>query len=388
MRLSAPLASPPVYHVTLSPALSPTCRYDASKSLSENVLLTDPILTRFDCLCVLRDEVDPVADERLANFVMNSHVRSHPLASAERARKDEAFMEAKRVAIEAGMEEKEAEAAAKAAATGSEADGEESEIATGTRADEGVGAGAASAGAGATSTGAGAGAGSGVGTGGSTLKPIEQSLLRKYILYARERVKPDLGGIDSEKVARLYSELRREAEVSSGVPIAVRHIESILRMAEAAAKMRHSSHVSDTDLNLAIRTQLTSFISAQKIGTQRSLTTQFERYLNTKGDYNTVLLVKLRELANDRAHRGLAVQVKKGELLVSASLSSRQRVLRRTHLTTSRVSHAFPPHPRRTPRAATISRTSATFSRRRPSPARALRTTRRQASSRVSATCN
>lgn len=54
-------------------------RYDASKTFAENVQLTDPILTRFDVLCVLRDEVDAVADERLATFVVQSHVRSHPV---------------------------------------------------------------------------------------------------------------------------------------------------------------------------------------------------------------------------------------------------------------------------------------------------------------------
>jgi DNA replication licensing factor MCM2 len=53
-------------------------RYDSSKTFSENVQLTDPILTRFDVLCVLRDEVDPVLDGKLAEFVVRSHVRSHP----------------------------------------------------------------------------------------------------------------------------------------------------------------------------------------------------------------------------------------------------------------------------------------------------------------------
>lgn len=31
-------------------------RYDASLTLAENVELTDPILQRFDCLCVLQGE--------------------------------------------------------------------------------------------------------------------------------------------------------------------------------------------------------------------------------------------------------------------------------------------------------------------------------------------
>ena len=44
-------------------------RYDSSKTFSDNVELTDPILSRFDILLVVKDVVDPVLDERLAQFV-------------------------------------------------------------------------------------------------------------------------------------------------------------------------------------------------------------------------------------------------------------------------------------------------------------------------------
>jgi DNA replication licensing factor MCM2 len=53
-------------------------RYDPSYTFSENVELTDPILSRFDVLCVLQDLVDPVIDEQLAMFVVGSHIKSHP----------------------------------------------------------------------------------------------------------------------------------------------------------------------------------------------------------------------------------------------------------------------------------------------------------------------
>ncbi len=53
-------------------------RYDQSFNFSENVELTDPIIQRFDILCVLQDVVDPIADEKLARFVVASHMRSHP----------------------------------------------------------------------------------------------------------------------------------------------------------------------------------------------------------------------------------------------------------------------------------------------------------------------
>ncbi|KAF0700905.1 Aste57867_8591 [Aphanomyces stellatus] len=51
-------------------------RYNATRTFAENVELTDPILQRFDILCVLQDKVDPVQDEQLADFVISSHINS------------------------------------------------------------------------------------------------------------------------------------------------------------------------------------------------------------------------------------------------------------------------------------------------------------------------
>ena len=49
-------------------------------TFSDNVDLTEPILSRFDILCVVRDTVDAVGDEHLARFVVGSHMRNHPLS--------------------------------------------------------------------------------------------------------------------------------------------------------------------------------------------------------------------------------------------------------------------------------------------------------------------
>merc|ERR1711865_581069 len=57
-------------------------KYDSSRTFSQNVNLTDPILSRFDVLCVLRDESNTVHDECLADHVVCSHIRSHPNANA------------------------------------------------------------------------------------------------------------------------------------------------------------------------------------------------------------------------------------------------------------------------------------------------------------------
>ena len=51
----------------------------------------------------------------------------------------------------------------------------------------------------------------------------------------------------------MYAELRRESAISHGMPIAVRHLESMIRMAEAHAAMHLREYVNDDDIDMAIR---------------------------------------------------------------------------------------------------------------------------------------
>jgi len=43
-------------------------------SFKENVELSDPILSRFDILCVLKDDVDVCGDRKLSTFILDSHI--------------------------------------------------------------------------------------------------------------------------------------------------------------------------------------------------------------------------------------------------------------------------------------------------------------------------
>ena len=208
-------------------------RYDSSCTLSENVELTDPILQRFDCLCVMQDVVDPVEDERLALFVTGSHMRSRPTRDLGRD----------------------------SLTAGHKAENSEWEK-----------------------------------------DRIPQALLKKYIQYARATCRPVLrGNIDQEKIASLYSALRRESTNSGGVPIAVRHIESMMRMAEAHAKMHLREHVREDDVDASIQMMLTSFISAQKFSVRRSLKRGFAKYLRSGKDKNHLLLHILQEMMRNEA---------------------------------------------------------------------------------------
>lgn len=46
------------------------------------------------------------------------------------------------------------------------------------------------------------------------IEKIPQQLLKKYLIFARNRVHPKLHQMDQDKIAKMYSELRKESMVS------------------------------------------------------------------------------------------------------------------------------------------------------------------------------
>ncbi|KRT79946.1 hypothetical protein AMK59_6727, partial [Oryctes borbonicus] len=224
-------------------------RYDASMTFAENVNLSDPILSRFDILCVVRDEVDPIQDEHLARFVVTSHIKHHPSKVNEI------------------MEETESDDLS-----------------------------------------------------------ISQEMLKKYIVYARENIHPKLQNMDQDKVANIYSQLRQESLATGSLPITVRHIESIIRMAEANAKMHLRDYVQEDDVNMAIRMMLESFVETQKYSVMKSMKQVFQRYLLFKKDHSELLFYILRQLAKDQlafirgtnASEALTIEIDEKDLIDKA----------------------------------------------------------------------
>ncbi|KAJ3175281.1 MCM DNA helicase complex subunit [Geranomyces variabilis] len=201
-------------------------RYNSQIPFSQNVELTEPILSRFDVLCVVKDIADPVIDERLALFVVNSHIRSHPLYQPETAVAD------------------------------------------------------------------------------SLAPPVDddiipQDLLRKYIMYARDKVYPRIADIDHNKLEKLYAELRRESMLTGGIPITVRYLESIVRMSEAFARMHLRDFVRQDDVDRAISVTVKSFISSQKWSVKRQMERAFDKYLSKDRDFFELLHHILSELVTE-----------------------------------------------------------------------------------------
>lgn len=212
-------------------------RYDPSMTFSDNVDLSEPILSRFDVLCVVRDTVDSIQDEMLARFVVGSHMRHHPNLTTEE--RDSLVQQL----AESGT-----------ARSGSSPD----------------------------------------------LQPLNQDLLKKFIIYAKDRIHPKLNQMDQDKIAAAYADLRRESMSTGSLPITVRHIESVIRMSEAHARIHLREFVNEDDVNMALRVMLESFVSTQKYSVMKSMRQTFSRFLSFRRDNQELLLFLLKQLVNDR----------------------------------------------------------------------------------------
>lgn len=69
-------------------------------------------------------------------------------------------------------------------------------------------------------------------------------------------------------------------QATGSLPITVRHIESIIRMSEAHAKIHLREYVQEDDVNMAVRMMLESFVETQKYSVMKSMrqVKKFKRY--------------------------------------------------------------------------------------------------------------
>ncbi|EFO84311.1 hypothetical protein GCK72_003727 [Caenorhabditis remanei] len=213
-------------------------RYNPTRTFAENVDLTEPILSRFDVLCVIRDSVDSVEDERLAKFVVGNHRQYHP-DTVRQANNEEHHDEDK--------------------------------------IDERTG-----------------------------VRLIPQDLLRKYIIYAREKCHPTLSNQHTEKFSSIFAMMRKESMATGSVAITVRHVESMIRLSEAHAKLHLRSYVNDDDCSAATRIMLESFVNTQKASIMRQMKKTFSRYLTENRSANELLLFILKQLVRQQMHYATA----------------------------------------------------------------------------------
>ncbi|USN45904.1 MAG: minichromosome maintenance protein MCM [Candidatus Woesearchaeota archaeon] len=87
-------------------------------------------------------------------------------------------------------------------------------------------------------------------------QPLSDDIIRKYVAYAKQHVKPALTTPALEEIKRYFVEMRNYGgdgtDSIKSIPISARQLEGLIRLAEASARTRLSKTVTKDDAKIAI----------------------------------------------------------------------------------------------------------------------------------------
>ncbi|KAL8151200.1 hypothetical protein V2J09_021008 [Rumex salicifolius] len=179
--------------------------YDRSLTPTKNIGLPDSLLSRFDLLFIVLDQMDPEIDGQISEHVL----RMHRFRSA----KD-------------GGDELDASYGREEADAGSSVFVKYNRMLHGKKTDR-----------------------------GRKRDTLTINFLKKYIHYAKHRVQPELSDEASEQIATAYAELRNAGSNAKGggtLPITARTLETIIRLSTAHAKLKLNRTVVKSDVDAAL----------------------------------------------------------------------------------------------------------------------------------------
>ncbi|KAK8105821.1 MCM2/3/5 family-domain-containing protein [Apiospora kogelbergensis] len=190
-------------------------QYDPHKDPHKNIALPDSLLSRFDLLFVVTDDIEDTRDRQISEHVLRMH-RYRQAGTDEGAPVRENTSQSLGVAMQSQND------------TQRPTDVYE-------KFDSMLHAGVT------LTTGRGA---------NKRHEVLSIPFMKKYIQYAKNRIKPVLTQVASERIAEVYVGLRNdemEGNQRRTSPLTVRSLETIIRLATAHAKARLSSRVEERD---------------------------------------------------------------------------------------------------------------------------------------------
>lgn len=199
--------------------------YNRGKTVNENLKMSAPLLSRFDLIFILLDTVDEVLDEHLSEHVIAQHSK-HGQARRKQARQN----------LHAYYNELDADGMAlhdaSVAAFTQDLDDVNMYVPLKTR---------------LRAT--------------QEIETLSHEVMRKYISYAHAYCHPRLTAEAAEILQTFYLELRSRAP-AEGTPVTARQLESLVRLAEARARMELRSQVTANDAKDAVEIIKASLIDA------------------------------------------------------------------------------------------------------------------------------
>ncbi|CAR28486.1 ZYRO0F05104p [Zygosaccharomyces rouxii] len=207
-------------------------QYDVNRDPHQNIALPDSLLSRFDLLFVVTDDINEIKDRSISEHVLRTH-RYLPPGYLE----GEPIRESLNLSLSVGTQEEDeaGQDAVNSGNTNEDEDEEEHVFEKFNPLLQGA-AGAARAAA-----------------GGGIVKPIVTiPFLRKYIQYAKERIVPQLTQEAIDVIVRNYSDLRNDQNTKKS-PITARTLETLIRLSTSHAKVRLSKTVNKRDAIIAAK---------------------------------------------------------------------------------------------------------------------------------------
>ena len=196
-------------------------QYDRTRRPQENIGLPDSLLSRFDLLFIVLDQLDPQFDRLLSEHVITSHQYRRPGTIME----PEPLNTVSSLSLE---------------------DPEEQTLDTPVWLRGGPST-TSSSSANATSA----------GTGNSSEDILNKEFLRKYIYYAKNRIHPNLTDEAEELISTSYGQMRAK-QTRKNLPITARTLETFIRISSSHAKLRLSDTIDVIDVEVAI--ELLNFV--------------------------------------------------------------------------------------------------------------------------------
>ncbi|GFE54878.1 DNA replication licensing factor [Babesia ovis] len=230
-------------------------RYEPSLTFKENVDFSDPILSRFDLIIVMKDVPNTHEDLLLSEYVITNHQLLHP--KIENVANYQQVVQSLKNKISAS----------------------------------------------------------------SACEPLTQKEFANYLKYAKANcvpsITPEFYRVIESKLAGFYSSIRQKTAYGGGYPLTLRHIESVIRIAEANAKMRLSNQLNSSDVDMAIATLLESYISSQRHSVACKLAKEYSRYRMLFDGDDNVLVQILRNTIQAQIERNMrrrdAMNLHRGE---------------------------------------------------------------------------
>ena len=133
---------------------------------------------------------------------------------------------------------------------------------------------------------------------------IDRELFRKYVAYAKQKIKPKLTDIAIEEIKKFYVTLRNSPVSSESairpIPISARQLGALIRMSEASAKIKLKEEVGVEDAKIAI--ELMKYYLMQVGYDYESKTFDIDRIITgiPSSQRNKIIIVKqtITELEN------------------------------------------------------------------------------------------